>query len=186
MTTYEKTGTIAAGRAMATPTGPRGYLDTNLIIGLVQEDLGPIEMRALRELLRVRKAGGIMLFTSHVAAEELEKRSTPEARQSDIYLLLDDLPAVDEEFRMPAKLGTMKLGSGPPIVQNAALGELRRILPGAADARRVFQAARNGVDYFVTCDVKTLVKHAAVVYETVGIRVRLPSQVLAELATETS
>jgi hypothetical protein len=54
------------------------------------------------------------------------------------------------------------------------------------DARHVFQAARNGVDYFVTCDVKTLVKHAAAVYEIVGIRVRLPSQVLAELATEIS
>ena len=44
MTIYEKTGTIATGGATTTPHGPRGYLDTNLIIGLVEEDLGPIEM----------------------------------------------------------------------------------------------------------------------------------------------
>jgi predicted nucleic acid-binding protein len=164
-----------------------GYLDTNLIIGLVEEDLGA-ELPALRELLRRRKAGEITLCTSHVASEELARGSQQASgRNEDIYLLLDDVPVVDEQFRAPGVLGTVAFGGGylggggGPIVQDAALAQLLKILPGEDDARHVFQAAKNGVDYFVTCDVRTLLKHAAAVQSAVGIAVRLPSQVVAEL-----
>jgi hypothetical protein len=36
---------------------------------LLRKTLAPIEMPAFRELLRMRKAGAIMLFTSHLAEE---------------------------------------------------------------------------------------------------------------------
>jgi hypothetical protein len=51
---------------------PSAYLETNLIIGIVKGDLPLAEMSALQGLLRLRKAGAIQLFTSHVAKQELE------------------------------------------------------------------------------------------------------------------
>jgi hypothetical protein len=141
----------------------------------------------LGELLRRRKAGEIMLCTSPVASEELARGpAQARARNEDIYLLLDDVPVADEQFHIPVLLGSFTFGGGGfggggPIVQDAALAQLLEILPGEDDARHVFQAAKNGIDYFVTCDARTILKHAAAVQSAVGIAARLPSQVVAEL-----
>jgi hypothetical protein len=168
---------------------PTAYLDTNLVSGLVKEDLGDVELVALSELLRLREQGAIGLVTSHITAEELSK-IPPEGRgrHDDIYMRFDDVPAIDEQFRMPM---VIRGGPGsrivrPPIVEDAALHQLRSILPDVTDARHVFQAARNGVDYFVTCDYRTIVKHAAAVQAAVGIVVCLPSQLVAELTAARS
>jgi hypothetical protein len=67
MTINEKTGTIAVGTAMATPPGPWGYLDTNLIIGLAKQDLPPTERTAMSDLLQRHKARTLSVCTSHLA-----------------------------------------------------------------------------------------------------------------------
>jgi hypothetical protein len=167
---------------------PTGYLDTNLVSGLARENLGD-ELVALRELLWRRKQGAIELYTSHITAEELARIPAElRARHEDVYLLLDDVPAVGEQFQMPTVIrgGPGSRIVGAPIVQDAALAQLRSILPDETDARHVFQAAKNGVDYFVTCDYRTIVKHAAAVQAAVGIVACLPSQLVAELAAATS
>jgi hypothetical protein len=168
---------------------PTGYLDTNLVSGLVKEDLGDVELPALIELLRLREQGAIALCTSHITAEELSKiPAEVRGGHDDIYMRFDDVPAIDERFRMPMVIrggpGTRIIG--PPVVADAALYQLRSILPDETDARHVFQAARNGVDYFVTCDDRTIVRHVAAVQEAVGIVVCLPSQLVAELTAATS
>ncbi len=166
---------------------PRGYLDTNLISGLVNGDLGSVEQAALTELLRLRKAGTVALCTSEVAAEEIGRnQSAASRRHEDIYLLLDEVPKVDEQFQMSKVYGAGLYGADRygmgPIVEDATLGVLRSIVPDADDARHLFQAAKNGIDYFVTRDERTIVKHAAAIQAAAGIRVRLPSQLVAELA----
>ena len=82
-----------------TSVTPSGYLDTNLMSGLVKEDLGPVELPALRELLRRRKAGEIILCTSHEASEELGRiPAAARARHEDIYMLIDDVPTVSNDI----------------------------------------------------------------------------------------
>ena len=41
------------------------------------------------------------------------------------------------------------------------LGKLTDLLPDEDDARHVFQAARNSIDYFITCDQKSILKWLA-------------------------
>jgi hypothetical protein len=77
---------------------PSGYLDTNLIIGLAEEDLASAEMAALDDLLRRQKNRQIRLRPSRVAKPEVERRSSGPDRVSGlIYMLLEDVPAVDDE-----------------------------------------------------------------------------------------
>jgi len=57
------------------------YLDTNAVIGLVEEDLDEVESTALRELLRLRKSGTVNLVTSHITKEELEKMLSTDKRR---------------------------------------------------------------------------------------------------------
>jgi predicted nucleic acid-binding protein len=186
MSIYEKSGSAAIGGATATPPGPRGYLDTNLIIGLAEDDLGASEGSAMVDLLQRHKRRAIRLFTSHVAKDELARRSAGAGHlQSVIYLLLDDVPAIEEQFRVPPLLGSMALGSTGPLVMDEMFGKLREILT-VDDARHVLNAARNGIDYFVTCDQDTILKRARTVEPIAGIRLRLPSQLVADLAAAES
>jgi predicted nucleic acid-binding protein len=200
MTIHEKSGTLMAGSAP--DSAPRAYLDTNLIIGLAENDLARTEMTAMEELLQRHKGRETRLCTSHVAKEELSRRRPAVngrlrrliyrlARRSPgngrvqklIYDLLDDIPAVDEQFLAPPMLGSAALGSAGPIVKDELLGKLSQLLPGEDDARHIFQAARNGIDYFVTCDRRTILKHAAKVESVVPIKLRSPSQLVADLAS---
>ncbi len=146
---------------------PKGYLDTCLIIGLAKGDLGP-EHERLRDLLQLRKAGWIDLVTSAVVEEELARfEREGQGLQQDIYALLTDVPRVPESEHN---------------LEHPAFAALTTVLPHLVDARHVFQAVVNGVEYFVTNDVKSIVQHAAAVQSAVGIAVRLPSQLVAEVA----
>jgi len=164
---------------------PSGYLDTNLIIGLAQDDLPRPEMAATRELLRRQKSGTVALYTSHVAKEELQRKAIPGRLEDLIYLLIENVPAMREEHILPPAFGPKTTGeqyaAGFVRIRDRALESLEMILPDADDARHVFQAAANRTDYFITCDEKTILRHTAAIEAATSIRPRLPSQVVAEL-----
>lgn len=61
------------------------------------------------------------------------------------------------------------------------LGKLRAILPDENDARHLFQAISNDVEYFVTYDKATILRHTAAIEQEFSIRVRSPSQLVTEL-----
>jgi predicted nucleic acid-binding protein len=156
---------------------PSGYLDTNLVSGLVKEDLGDVELQALRTLLRRRKAGAIELCTSAVTAEELARLpDSARARHEDIYALLEDVPATAERSGSTMLL----MGVGGPH-EDPRLTELKRIVPDESDARHLFQAVSNGISYFVTADQRTIGRHARELEKRLGIKVRLPSDLIAEI-----
>lgn len=163
-----------------------GYLDTNLLSGLVKDDIDATELIALRELLRLRRAGAIDLCTSHITREELEKLPPgARAHHEDIYFLLDDVPIAGEHI-VVGMLGTAVYGSVPYggvlHIEDADLSLLRSIVPDRDDARHLFQAIRGGhVDYFITADKKTIVRFAAEIEAAFPLLVRTPSQTIAEL-----
>ena len=55
------------------------------------------------------------------------------------------------------------------------------MLPDENDARHLFQAISNGVEYFVTNDKATILRHSEEIEAAFPIRVLLPSQLVSEL-----
>ena len=160
------------------------YLDNCIVpSGVVRKQLPPNEAAALRELERRHATGEIALYTSHVIKEEIAK--TPaEHRQplEDLYEMYENVPAMDEEFRMPRRLGSVPSGfTSGPIVQDEALGRLMSILPNELDARHIFQAAKNGLDYFITRDKETILNYEAEIRSAVAIPALLPTELLERL-----
>jgi hypothetical protein len=167
------------GNVAVHPPPARGYLDTCLIAGFAKRDLEN-EQGSLSELLRLRREGRIELVTSSVAGEEIERyEGELRALQQDIYALLKEIPTVPEQS---TDSGLMLMGVGGGTREDPVFTALKDALPGIDDARHVFQAVVNGVDYFVTNDRKSILSHAPAVESAVSIAIRLPSQVVAELA----
>jgi predicted nucleic acid-binding protein len=172
--------------AMPDQERPSAYVDTCIIIGADEKDLGQPEQDALQMLLNLGKSGDLTLCAGPLTQEErARRRGTNGGGAPTIYAQLADVPRVDEQWRMPAPL--TNLLSGPkagPIVRDEALGRLRTILSGKNDeddARHVYQAAKNGIDYFVTCD-KGIIRAANKIEAEVFLRVRAPSKLVAEIA----
>jgi len=161
---------------------PSAYLDTNLVSGIRKQDLGA-EQQALRRILGAHKQGTLALVTSHVTHEEIQALPPGSVREAheDIYALLTDVPVVDEGLLMPRVVRAGSGPFGPVIVTDSDLASLRAILPDENDARHLFQAMRNGVDYFVTADKRTILSRATAIEQQFAIRVRLPSKLVAEL-----
>lgn len=61
------------------------------------------------------------------------------------------------------------------------LAGLREILPDREDADHVFQAIKAGLDYFITCDKRTILAYASQIESRFPIRLRLPSDLVKEL-----
>lgn len=84
---------------------------------------------------------------------------------------------------MPNRLGSLRSGlTSGPIVQDEALGRLLAIVPDQLDARHIFQAARNELDYFITRDKGTILKYAGEIASAAGIQAVLPSELVARLS----
>jgi hypothetical protein len=165
---------------------PSGYPDNCVTpTGVVRAQLSSSEAAALGELDRLRADGKVELYTSHVVKEEIDK--APEYHRQalgDVYRLYANVPEIDEQFRMPKMLTSQRSGpTSGPIVHDELLGKLLVILD-ETDARHMFQAAKYGLDYFVTRDCETILKHAEKVRAAAGIKALLPSQLLAELSND--
>jgi predicted nucleic acid-binding protein len=158
-------------------SGPHSaYLDTCVISGgLGRGDIHG-QQEALRELLRLRKAGDIEIVTSHIALEEIQ-RSPQERRRldEDLYALLNDVPAA-AEHRTDG--GLMLLGVGGGQRPDPILIRLREILSDENDARHLFQAIKNGIDFFVTVDERTILSKADALSSVFGIQVLKPAELL--------
>jgi hypothetical protein len=158
---------------------PLGYLDTCLVSGIAKQDLRPVELDALHKLLVLRKGGEISLVTSHVTKEEIERLpATARGLHEGIYGLLDDVPEA-QEFRTDSGLTLMGVGGGTR--EDPLLASIKAVLPDPDDARHVFQAARNAVDYFITDDQRTILRHADAIHERCQLAVVLPSQLVRRL-----
>jgi hypothetical protein len=150
------------------------YLDTCIVSGLAKEDLKTDEFEALRRILEERKQGNVSLVTSRVAQEEIER--IPEDYRSKheiIYNLLSDVP-VAKAFRTDPGLSLMGVGLGVRL--HPMLAKLNTLLPDEADARHLYQAARNSVQYFLTTDARTILAHSEQIEDICQVKAVSPQE----------
>ena len=158
------------------------YLDTCLVSGLTKADLRPSQQEALFQLLQAHKSRRIALVTSHITREELLKvPAEGRAQHEVIYALLEDVPPAREFRETTYGEGTYGSGTYGGRGEAPVLSRLKTILPDALDARHVFQALENGVDYFTTDDTRTIVSRRSEIEARYSIKVRLPSELVDEL-----
>jgi hypothetical protein len=153
-------------------TRARAYLDTCIVSGLAKADLAPVEQDAVMYLLQAHKQGELKLVTSEVTAREISQIPEEFRRaHSVVYSLLSDVPTVLLGSTTSLSLmGTPGPGREDPMFEN-----LKCLLPDPQDAEHVFQAAQNGVQYFVTVDRSTMLKHAAKVESACKVKLVAPS-----------
>ncbi len=150
------------------------YLDTCIISGLAKEDISKKEYDSLLELLRLQKNTKLQIFTSELAKAELEK--IPESYRNKhlvIYNLLTDVTSIDYLVLniSPARIGL-------PVRQHTVLAQLINILRDEEDAKHIYQASRNNIEYFVTVDERTILVKANEILDISNVNVILPSDCL--------
>jgi len=147
------------------------------VSGLAKEDLSPGQQQALLELLRLYKGGQIKLITSFVVKQEIDR--IPEGartRHEMIYSLLSDIPRA-RFWQIRMGLTLMGIGGGIPR-QDPLYIKLKQLLPDEEDAQHIFQAIKNQVDYFITTDERTILRHRGELESTYGIRVVTPVELI--------
>jgi hypothetical protein len=154
------------------------YLDTVLVSALEKKDLKPEEQQALSEIYAVYKEGMVELTTSVEVEDEL-KKIPDEYRDDhiDIYNLFNDVPRV--EVGGITRLGPLGFGVSNPRYR--LMEQLKDLLPGENDARHIFTTAANKMEYFLTADVKTILKHASEIKAISGVQALRPSEFLDKL-----
>lgn len=157
------------------------YLDTCVVSGLAREDLPEVELTALDKILEAQKRGAVSLVTSRVTKEEIDKIPDVHRRKHQtIYNLLADIPEA-KAFRRDRFLDILPWDFGMRL--QPMLAQLITTLPDEADARHVYQAAQNGVGYFVTTDYKTILAHRTQIEQIAKIKPRSPQEFAAIMAT---
>jgi len=159
---------------------PTGYLDTNFISALAR-DQHELDTQAMERLLGLRDSGAIDLYTSPRVREEIAKiPACYRAPHEELLRQFEALPESGEELVI-GMLGTARALRPVPDIEDAELVALRSMLRGDYDPRHLFQAITNGVDYFVTADVGSIVKHAGDIEAKFPIPIRTPRQLITEL-----
>jgi hypothetical protein len=150
------------------------YLDTCIVSGLAKGDLAHPDIEALLKVLQKHKKRALCLVTSQITKEEIDRIPQKYRLQHEvIYNLLLDLP-VARAFRTDS--GLMLMGVGGGVRLHPMLAKLNTLLSDEADARHLYQAARNDVRYFITTDTRTILRRKAEIEEI--------SQVIAISPTE--
>lgn len=130
------------------------------------------------EILEKRKKGEVELMTSELLRDEIAKIPDEYRRlHSVVYLLLADVPIMPTTIRTPP----FKPNSFPYGNEKAPLLERLESLLDVADAGHVYQALRNGIDYVITVDRKTMLSRAEAVQRESGARLVSPIEFLRVL-----
>jgi hypothetical protein len=159
----------------------RIYVDTCVVSGLAKPDLSPPTIEALWRILDLHEARHVHLLTSSVMKDEIAK--IPEQYRTPhraLYTLLAKIP-IAATHRTDSGMMLLEVGRGRPA--DRLFKGLRSILPDEADARHVFQAVKNGVNYFLTVDKKTILRHRAAVENYCGIKVFSPKEMVEVIET---
>jgi len=149
------------------------YLDTCIISGIAKQDIKDEDLVALTEILKMHKDNKVEIVTSEVAKEELNK-IPPEYRSKHlmVYNLLNNVPTVEY-----LKLNFFSVGF--PVKQTKEFGELFSLLKDKGDAQYIYQAFRNGVDFFLTVDKKTILSHHSDIQSICGVKVLSPNRFIS-------
>lgn len=149
------------------------YVDTCIISGLARNDIPETESTPMLTMLGATQADAFSFVTSCVALDELKlipkEHQTP---HTAIYQLLGKVRALPEPSM--TRLGLIGAPAGNP--DRSIWSRLHGLLPDESDAKHVYQAYQNGARFFVTVDVKTILRHASELQNAFGIFARSPSE----------
>jgi hypothetical protein len=164
----------------------KAYLDTSAVSRIVDGKLDPKDLAALAEIKLGQQSGAVDLYISDLVGCEISE--IPQQYRAPFTMvlhLLENIPLASSHVRTPP-FGPRDFPFG--VRPNPLLMRLSSVLPDGPDAGHVFQAAMNGLQYVITFDVKTMVRHAAAVAHIWPVAIITPAAfacVLAESVRET-
>ena len=153
----------------------RAYLDTVLVSGLARNDINEHELDALRTIHRIFLDGEIELFASKFVRDELAR--IPEqyrAPHLSVYDLFLKVPKVEPGPR--TIISPLILPMSNP--RRRTWEKLTSLLPDESDCQHLLTAQFNRIEYFVTVDEKTILKHRNKLREIIGVKAVLPSELI--------
>lgn len=164
----------------------KAYLDNNVVCALAKDDVDAAESAALDSLMELADSDALCLQTSRLSLDEMETCSKPEKLKTArrFYRALEKGKFIEDHTLLGFHNQWDRTGgtSCPLIEDDPYSTELRRIGLDRTDAHHVMLAIRNGCDYFVTCDARSILKYRAAVeakYPT--IKLVRPSELVAFL-----
>jgi hypothetical protein len=169
-------------------TSSDAYLDTNIVSAIVRYDL-PSILFSLGIMFAHYRIGDLRLLTSQAMKTELDKiDANDRGPYLAIYQSLGQVP-----YLAPARPGQRSYiyGGRRGFVQGGIIDEpdfasLRQILGLGnkhwPDAEHLFEAITAGVQYFVTADYNSILKHRTKVESGFPIRLRDPSEFVTEMS----
>lgn len=152
---------------------PKAYLDTCIVSGLAKGDIAEAEVSALLRILDARTAGRVELLTSAVVNAEISRIPAPHrTAHAAIYKLLADVPTAPTHLTNPRLVNANIFQSA--WREDSLFTQLRNLLPDAGDAEHVFQAAKNNVEFLLTVDHRSFLKHENAIERLSGVRLTTP------------
>lgn len=155
------------------------YLDTNIVSGIVKDDLGD-ESAPLTTLLELFDIGTVELLTSRLAEDEVGRyqgqMSTPIRR---VCHLLEKVAFVEEQTLLGFSSQWDHTGGfcNPLIEDDRIWLHLRQMGLDRVDAHHVMLAIRAQCDIFLTCDRRSILRYRNGVQAVFSIRLMRPSEV---------
>jgi hypothetical protein len=152
-------------------------MDTCLVSALAKRDIPDAELEALDQILLRFEEGSITAVCSTAVGDELSK--IPAGYRGPHLKQLQQFGSVPRsEPGARTRLTLVGVPGGNPA--RLLWDRLLAVLPDQADAEHVFIAARNRVQYLITVDGRTLLKHRERVFDLTGVRLVTPSQFIHE------
>jgi hypothetical protein len=102
------------------------------------------------------------------------------APHQNIYTRLAKIPIAATHH---TDSGLMLMGVGGGRRADRLFKALRSILPDEPDVRHVFHAVKNGVNYFLTVDKRTILRHRVAVENCCGIKIFDPKEMVQVIET---
>jgi|SRR5579871_4454242 len=164
------------------------YLDNNVVSDIHKMDSDQ-ETAAVTQLLGIADAEPAQLefVTSKVSLTEIERyRGQARPGVERVYYLLRKVPFVDDYTLLGFHNQWDRWGgsSCPLIEDDPTSSALWQIGLDRTDAHHVMLAIRAGCNVFLTCDAKSILHWRKKIEAAFSIRLRKPSELLAELTMQ--
>lgn len=168
-------------------TGMRAYIDTNIISRIRDGRCSAGELEAIAGITEHKE----LLFTSNKTQRELQQYQNPSGmvQLRAIYNLFINIPEQNLVKLFPAVFDGVSFneaifgGSAPR--EDPLFSGLKEVFD-VDDAEHIFQAVKNGMDFFVTLDKSTILDRANEMKDKLtemGVKLRfvLPTELLEEI-----
>ncbi|HEV2339638.1 MAG TPA: hypothetical protein VGT05_02595 [Patescibacteria group bacterium] len=146
----------------------RSYLDTSFLSALIRRNIhDPLELQAIIRIHSFWEQGFIQCYVSEAVKKELEKIPAKYKTQNDklavLYMLLEKAEMFPTHQMFTSMFGGAPFGTvpfgGATIANDPIFQQLSAIFD-REDAEHIFLCIKNGIPYFLTYDVRTILNRA--------------------------